>query len=100
MNENNKQSLFKRVYDGIVERRDKLINGGINCIKWGLPRFENESPGIEQGKFYLVSANQKVGKSQICDWLFLYNTIQQVIDNGLNIRLKIYYFSLEMSKEQ
>ena len=39
-------------------------------------------------------------KTQIADWLFLYNTIQQVIDNDLNIRLKIFYFTLEMSKEQ
>lgn len=30
----------------------------------------------------------------------MYNTIQQVIDKGLNIRLKIFYFTLEMSKEQ
>jgi len=29
----------------------------------------------------------------------LYNTIQQVIDKGLNIKLKIFYFTLEMSKE-
>jgi len=39
-------------------------------------------------------------KTQIADWIFLYNTIQQVIDNNLNIRLKIFYFTLEMSKEQ
>jgi hypothetical protein len=39
-------------------------------------------------------------KTQITDWLFLYNTIQQVIDRQLNIKLKIFYFSLEMSKEQ
>lgn len=29
----------------------------------------------------------------------MYNTIQQVIDKGLNIKLKIFYFTLEMSKE-
>jgi hypothetical protein len=39
-------------------------------------------------------------KTQIADWLFLYNTIQQVIDKGLNIKLKIFYFTLEMSKEE
>ena len=39
-------------------------------------------------------------KTQIADWLFLYNTIQQVIDKNLNIRLKIFYFTLEMSKEE
>jgi hypothetical protein len=32
--------------------------------------------------------------------LFLYNPIQQVLDNNLNIRLKIFYFSLEMTKEE
>lgn len=99
MNEN-KQTLFKRVYDSIVERKERLEKGLINCISWGLPRFENESPGVEQGKYYLVSANTKVGKTQIADWLFLYNPIQQVIDKGLNIKLKIFYFTLEMSKEQ
>jgi hypothetical protein len=39
-------------------------------------------------------------KTQIADWLFLYNTIQQVIDKKLNIKLKIFYFSLEMAKEE
>lgn len=39
-------------------------------------------------------------KTQITDWLFVYNTIRQIIDNGLNIKLKIFYFTLEMSKEE
>lgn len=40
------------------------------------------------------------GKTQIADWLFLYNTIQQVLENNLKIKLKIFYFSLEMTKEE
>jgi hypothetical protein len=39
-------------------------------------------------------------KTQIADWLFLYNTIQQVIDKALTVKLKIFYFTLEMSKEE
>lgn len=39
-------------------------------------------------------------KTQIADWLFLYNTIQQVIDKSLTVKLKIFYFTLEMSKEE
>lgn len=39
-------------------------------------------------------------KTQITDWLFVYNTIRQVIDDDLNIRLKIFYFTLEMSKDE
>ena len=95
-----KQSLFERTLNRIAERRQRVLDGKINCIPWNLPRFEESCPGIEQGKYYLVSANQKVGKTQITDWLFVYNPIQQILDGKLNIKLKIFYFSLEMSKEE
>ena len=50
-------NLFGRVLEGLKERRDRILSGKINCIPWGLPRFEEESPGIEQGNYYLVTAN-------------------------------------------
>lgn len=93
-------SLFERVHSNITERKERLLNGKVNCIPWGLPRFEEHSPGIEQGKYYQITAASKVGKTQLCDALFLYNAVQQVIDNGLDVRLKIFYFTLELSKEE
>jgi replicative DNA helicase len=92
--------LFNKTLNYIQNRRERLLSGKINCIPWGLSRFEEESPGIEQGKYYLITANSKVGKTQITDFLFLYNTIKQVIDNDLNINLKIFYFSLEIKQLQ
>jgi len=93
-------SLFERTLNFVKERRDRILSGKINCIPWGFPRFEKESPGIEQGKYYLITASSKSAKTQLTDWLFLYNVVQQVLDNNLNIRIKIFYFSLEMSKEE
>lgn len=58
----NRMNLYSRVYNDIIDRRARLLNGQINCIPWGLPRFENELPGIEQGKYYLITANSKVGR--------------------------------------
>jgi len=55
-------SLYTRVYDSIIERRRRILSGKVNCIPWGLPRFETQLPGIEQGKYYLLSANSKVGR--------------------------------------
>lgn len=55
-----KKSLFSRVYENIVNRRERLLSGKINCIPWGLPRFEEDHPGIEQGKNILFTANSKV----------------------------------------
>ena len=58
--ENN--NLFDRVKKDIIERRKRVLSGKINCIPWGLPRFENNLAGVEKGKYYLVTANSKVGK--------------------------------------
>lgn len=55
-------SLYKRAYTNLVDRRQRLLEGKINCVPWGLPRFENQLPGIEQGKYYLITANSKVGR--------------------------------------
>ncbi len=55
-------SLYDRTLNTIKDRRERVLSGKINCIPWGLPRFEKDSPGIEQGKYYLVTANSKVGK--------------------------------------
>ena len=95
-----KKTLYRRVYERITNRRERILNGKINCIRWGLPRFEEDSPGIEQGKYYLVTGASKAAKTQLADFLFMYNPIQQILDNNLNIKLKIFYFTLEMSKEE
>ena len=93
-------SLFSRTLQTVETKRERLLNGKINCIPFGLPRFENQLPGIERGKYYLITANSKIGKTQITDWLFLFNTISQIVDNNLNVKLKVFYFTLEMSKEE
>tara|TARA_R110000822_G_scaffold302649_2_gene426959 strand:+ start:15124 stop:15306 length:183 start_codon:yes stop_codon:yes gene_type:complete len=54
--------LYSRVYEDLIERRERVLSGKINCITWSLPRFEVELPGIEQGKYYLFTANSKVGR--------------------------------------
>jgi hypothetical protein len=92
-----RKSLFDNTYKDLVTRRERVISGKINCIPWSLPRFEEESPGIEQGKSYLATASSKIGKSQITNWLFVFNPIRQIIDEGLDIKIKIFYFSLEMT---
>jgi hypothetical protein len=39
-------------------------------------------------------------KTQIADYLFLYNVVSQVIENKIDVPVKIFYFTLEMSKEE
>lgn len=52
--------IYERVLQGLEERRLNIINGNINCIPSPFTRFLDDFPGIEQGKYYIVSAATKV----------------------------------------
>lgn len=52
--------LVDRVLKSLEERRQNILNGNINCIPSPFKRFSEDFPGIEQGKYYLVSASTKV----------------------------------------
>ncbi len=48
------------VIDNLEERRKNLMRGGVNCIPLPFERFRSEIPGVEQGQYVVVTANQKV----------------------------------------
>lgn len=93
-------NLFDRVRENLWRKRDKLMKGGVNCIPWGLPRFEEAQPGIEQRNYYIMSGNTKAGKSQITDFLFVHNaySFSKLMEG--QVKIKIKYFSIEMSIDQ
>lgn len=93
-------ALYTRVIEDIKDRKKKIEEGGINCIPLNLPRFEQELPGLEQKAYWQITANTKVGKSQITDFLALYGPVFFAMNNPEKMRLKLFYFTLEMSKEQ
>ena len=53
-------SLKDRVLSNLEERRQKVIDGGINSIPTPFVRFSEDFIGVEQGKFYCVTAPTKV----------------------------------------
>lgn len=52
-------SLTQRVLQNLKERREKVLSGGINCIPSPFASFRRDFPGIEQGKYYLLSGASK-----------------------------------------
>lgn len=53
----NRVSLRERVIEELEGRRNRILNNQINCIPLPFQRFRNELPGIEQGKYYLISGS-------------------------------------------
>lgn len=82
--------IFKRVYDDIVRNRERKLSGLHNCIPWGLPRFEQVgNPGIQQGRYYIVTANSKVFyKLFVLNLLFQYNILYQYYKKKLKWQKK------------
>ena len=92
-------TLKQDILSNLKERQQKVLNGGINCIPAPFPRFRNEFPGIEQGKYYIVSGSTKSSKTQITNYLFVYNTVLYMYHNPGKIKAKIFFFPLEETKE-
>lgn len=92
-------SLAARVLQTIRERKDRLLRGLINCIPFPFPRFRTWFPGVEKARYYLVTANQKIGKSKFADKVFLYDPFFYFREHPEQGSVKVLYFTREMSKE-
>ncbi len=91
--------LVKEVIEQIKRNKEMRESGKDISIPFPFPRFSKHIPGIQKGRYYIVTANQKVGKTKLTDFLFFYNPLEFVKNKQTNIKVKIIYFSLEMSKE-
>lgn len=93
---------FKRVYDELVRNKENHDNGYFNCIPFNdMPRTEKFLPGVEQDTYYILTASSGVGKSKLARNLFIHNPFQYVLDNPqYDIKLDIFYFSLEESRKK
>jgi replicative DNA helicase len=92
--------LYEDVLGELSENKKRRQSGDVIAIPWSLPRLSTVLPGIEQGRYNLISASPKAGKTQLADFLYVYQPVEWVINNPQsNIKLKIFYFSLEVSKQ-
>lgn len=92
-------SLIHKVISNIKEARDRVLSGKVNCIPMPFPRFRSEFPGIQQKTYYLISGAAKAGKTQITNYLFIYNTLLYAYRNPGKITPRIFYYNLEEDEE-
>ena len=93
------EGLYSRTLKGLQVNKKLRDDGKHICIPFGFPRLDKEFPGITQATYHIVSASQKVGKSQITDALYIFNVVNFILTKPTNITAKIFSFNLEMSSE-
>lgn len=91
--------LKERLFKYIKDRRNKVINGGINSIPSPFKRFSNDFIGSEQGVYTVVTSGTKVGKTNLTSFLFLYNNLLYAYYNPTKVRVKFFYYPLEETPE-
>ena len=92
-------SRFEEVQAENLARRERVVEGKFNCLPFPFLRFQKIFPGFEQAKFLILTANQKVGKSKLADYLFIYEPLFNMLDHG-GPKVKVLYFSLEMAAKE
>lgn len=93
-------SLVERVKKELRDRRERVLNGEVNCIPSPFPRFSDDFPGIEQACYYTITSFTKGGKSQFTSSTFIYNSLMFCYNNDVDIDIKFIYFPLEETPER
>lgn len=101
MEENsNSLSIRDRTMQQLEDRRQRLLDGGVNCIPSPFKRFMDDFCGIEQDTYYCVTSYTKGGKSQLTSFMFMYRAVIYSYFAKENLDFKIIYFPLEETKER
>lgn len=93
------ESLRERVLDNLKERRDRILRGDINSIPSPFSRFSEDFLGIEQGKYYCITASTKGAKTQFASNVFIYTPLLYAYKHPEQCRVKIFYYPLEETPE-
>lgn len=92
-------NLTERTLNYLQERKDKILNGGINSIPSPFPRFSSDFIGVEQGKYYCVTASTKGAKTQFASYIFIYTTLLYAYNHPEQVSVQVFYYPLEETPE-
>jgi replicative DNA helicase len=103
--EENKQHSGEELFDStlaeIEKNQERAASGQVNCIPVSFPWMAQYYPGVERGTYQIVTANSGVAKSKFARYLYVINSYEFIKNNpDVDITLRIFYFSLEETKEK
>lgn len=94
-------SLRENVLNKLKERRQRIIDGFINCIPSPFSRFKNDYGGLEQDTYLCVTSFTKGGKSQFVSYAIIYKSLLYAYHHPeQDIDITFLYFSLEETPER
>lgn len=90
-------TTFRSVLDKIKKNKDSEVN----CIPSKFNRYKEYFLGVIKSTKVLITASSGIGKSRFAKWAYMFTPFEFVKSHPeLNIKLKIFYFSLEENKDK
>ena len=93
-------TLVNSTLQQIEDRRQRILDGGVNCIPSPFKRFSDDFCGIEQDTYYCINSFTKGGKSMICSYIFIFQAVVYSYFAKEDVDFKIIYFPLEETRER
>lgn len=93
--------LYQELLDSIDERRERLKQGKVNAISYGLPRLDKHIPGITKESMTTLTTVTGAGKTGVSTYLYVDRPFDFWYENKdkLDIDVNITLGCLEDSKE-
>lgn len=92
-------TLIKQVVNNIKEKRQRILEGNINCIPSPFVRFRDDFSGIEQGQYITITAPTKGAKSQFTYYTMVFEPLLYAYNTN-KVDLKYIIFPLEETPER
>ena len=93
-------TLVDRTLQQLEDRRQRILDGGVNCIPSPFKRFSDDFCGIEQDTYYCITSFTKGGKSMLCSYIFIFQAVIYSYFAKEDVDFKIIYFPLEETRER
>lgn len=91
----------ERVVTNLKRRRQRLLDGYVNCIPSKFKRFSNDFIGIEQSCYYTITSFTKGAKSQFTSDVFIFEPLLYCYNHkDKDVSLKVLYFPLEETEDR
>lgn len=90
------------IFNSLLKSIDRGKAGLNTGIPMGLDRFSNIVPNIQKSKYHIIVGESGSGKSAFVDTAYVFNPLEWYMHNkaDTNIKLKIFYYSFEISKDR
>lgn len=90
------------IFDELKDSIDRGKRGGNEGIPMGFPRLSNIIPNIQKSRYHLIVGESGSGKSAFADTAYVFNPLEWYLKNKeeTDLKLKIFYYSFEISKER